>query len=139
VAQQADSPRTRATGSIDVKTYDDQPYDVPGEGPSLHRINVTETFSGDIAGEGRVEFLQAVRPDGSASFVGIERVVGTLAGRAGSFLLQDQGTLVNQLVTGQWFVVPGSGTGALTGLRGEGGFTAQLGQGAQITLDYWFE
>lgn len=139
MTQQAEPRRTRATGSIEVKTYDDRPYDEPGEGPSLHRISVTETFSGDIAGEGHVEFLQAVRRDGSASFVGLERVAGTLAGRAGAFLLQDQGTLVDQLVSGQWFVVPGSGSGALAGLRGEGGFTAQLGQSAQITLDYWFE
>jgi hypothetical protein len=35
--------------------------------------------------------------------------------------------------------VPGSGTGELRGLRGEGGFEAQLGEGANITLDYWFE
>jgi hypothetical protein len=37
------------------------------------------------------------------------------------------------------FVIPGSGTGGLAGLRGEGGFTANLGEGADITLDYWFE
>jgi hypothetical protein len=35
--------------------------------------------------------------------------------------------------------VPGSGTGELAGLRGEGGFNAELGQSADITLDYWFE
>jgi Protein of unknown function (DUF3224) len=43
------------------------------------------------------------------------------------------------VVSGTWFVVPGSGTGELTGLRGEGGFTANLGEGADVTLDYWFE
>ncbi len=42
-------------------------------------------------------------------------------------------------VSGDWFVVPGSGTGELAGLRGEGGFSAVLDQGAEITLDYWFE
>ena len=115
MTHQADVRRTRATGTITVKTYDDRPYDEPGEVPSLHRTSVVETFSGDIAGEGRAEFLQAEAQDGSASFVGMERVVGTLAGRAGSFLLQDQGTVVNQLVSGRWFVVPGSGTGALAG------------------------
>ena len=43
------------------------------------------------------------------------------------------------IVSGDWFVVPGSGTGELTGLRGEGGFRANLGEGAQVHLDYWFE
>jgi len=99
------------------------------------RINLLS----DIVGEGRVEFLQAVRPDGSASFVGLERVVGKVGGQSGSFVLQDSGTLKAKKVTGTWFVVPGSGTGQLKGLRGEGGFSADLGQHAKITLDYWFE
>jgi hypothetical protein len=43
------------------------------------------------------------------------------------------------VVSGEWFVIPGSGTGGLAGLRGEGGFRANLGEGAQVHLDYWFE
>ena len=69
----------------------------------------------------------------------MERVVGAVGGRSGGFVFQDQGTLEDQTVSGTWFVVPGSGTGELNGLRGEGGFTAALGQHAKITLDYWFE
>jgi len=53
-------------------------------------------------------------------------------------VLQDAGTLAGTVVKGNWFVVPGSGTGELVGLRGEGGFTAELGQHASITLDYRF-
>jgi hypothetical protein len=131
--------KTHATGKIDVKTYEPQPYEGIDDGPNLVEIHVTETFSGDIEGDGVVRFLQAVRKDGSASFVGIERVTGKIAGRRGSFLLQDAGTLEGNTVKGDWFVVPGSGTGELSGLRGEGGFTAALGEGADITLDYWFE
>lgn len=41
-------------------------------------------------------------------------------------------------VTGSWFVVPGAGTGELTGLRGDGGFDAPLGQHAEARIDYWF-
>ena len=130
---------TRAAGRIEVKTYEPQPYDEVDDGPTLAEIHVTETFSGDIEGEGVVRFLQAVRDDGSATFVGIERVTGTIARRQGSFLLQDAGTLEGSTVKGDWFVIPGSGTGELAGLRGEGGFEAELGQHASITLDYWFE
>jgi len=128
-----------ATGMITVKTYNALPYDEPPNGPKLMRTHVTETFSGDIEADGAVEFLQVVQSDGSASFVGIERVTGTLGGRAGTFVLQDEGTVSGSVVAGTWFVVPGSGTGELTGLRGKGGFTADLGKGAAITLDYWFE
>jgi hypothetical protein len=131
--------KTHATGRIEVKTYEPQPYDDVDDGPDLVEIHVTETFSGDIKGEGVVRFLQAIREDGSASFVGIERVTGSIAERRGSFLLQDAGTLEGNLVKGDWFVIPGSGTGELAGLRGEGGFEAELGQHASITLDYWFE
>jgi hypothetical protein len=85
--------KTHATGRIDVRTYEPQPYEDVDEGPNLVEIHVSETFSGDIEGEGVVRFLQAVRKDGSASFVGIERVTGSIEGRTGSFLLQDAGTL----------------------------------------------
>ena len=131
--------KTRATGRIEVKTYEPQPYDEIDGGPNLVEIHVTETFSGDIEGDGAVRFLQAVREDTSASFVGIERVSGSIAGKEGSFLLQDAGTLEGNTVKGDWFVIPGSGTGELGGLRGDGGFEAELGQHASITLDYWFE
>ena len=129
----------RASGHIEVKTYVPSPFDEIKDGPALVEIQVTETFSGDIQGEGTVRFIQAASGDGSASFVGIERVRGSLAGRQGSFLLQDSGTLVGKEVNGTWFVVPRSGTGQLTGLRGDGGFKARLGQNATIWLDYYFE
>jgi hypothetical protein len=131
--------RQHARGTIAVKTYEPTPYDELTEAPALVEIHVTETFSGDLAGEGTVRFLQAIRPDGSASFCGIERIQGTLGDHQGTFLLQDSGTLAGSLVTGSWFVVAGSATGDLAGLRGEGGFEAQLGQNATWTLDYWFE
>jgi hypothetical protein len=130
---------TRATAKIEVHAYEPITYQDSGGGTDLVEIHVTEAFHGDIEGEGVVRFLQAVRADGSASFVGIERVTGSIAGRSGTFLLQDAGTVADHVVSGTWFVIPGSGTGGLAGLRGEGGFTANLGEGADVTLDYWFE
>ncbi len=133
------SGRTTARGTIEVSVWQPDPYDEPAEGPGLVRVHVEEAFAGDIVGSGVATFLQVMRADGSASFCGVERVVGSIAGRAGSFVLQDTGTLAGGNVSGTWFVVEGSGTGELNGLRGEGGFKAALGQSAEITLDYWFE
>jgi Protein of unknown function (DUF3224) len=133
------SAKTRASAVITVHKYEPAAYDEPADRPVLTRIHVEESFSGEISGEGVVEFLQAASADGSATFVGIERVTGTLGGRTGTFLLQDAGTVQGSIVSGDWFVVPGSGTGQLAGLRGEGGFRANLGENAQIHLDYWFE
>src|SRR5579872_5470395 len=131
--------RTRASAVITVRAYEPVPYDEPAQGPVLTRIHAEESFSGDIAGDGVVEFLQAAQADGTASFVGIERVSGAVGGRAGTFLLQDAGTVGGNVVSGDWFVIPGSGTGELTGLRGTGGFRANLGESAQVHLDYWFD
>src|SRR5258708_14768182 len=96
---------TRANAVITVHKYEPVAYDEPAEGPVLTRIHVEESFSGDIAGHGVVEFLQAAQADGSASFVGIERVTATVADRAGTFLLQDAGTVEASIVSGTWFVI----------------------------------
>jgi Protein of unknown function (DUF3224) len=133
------TPKTHAVGRIEVQSYEPRVYDQVEGGPDVAEIHVSESFHGDIEGEGVVRFLQVSRADGSASFVGMERVRGRIAQRSGTFLLQDAGTLKAGTVSGEWFVIPGSGTGQLHGLRGEGGFSAELGQGADITLDYWFE
>jgi hypothetical protein len=130
---------TRVNAVITVHKYEPAAYEEPAEGGVLNRIHVEESFSGDIEGDGVAEFLQLYRADGTASFVGMERVSGTVAGRTGTFLLQDAGIVEGNVVSGEWFVVPGSGTGELTGLRGTGGFRANLGEGAQVTLDHWFE
>jgi len=131
--------KTRANAVITVHKYEPSAYDEPAEGLALTRIHVEESFSGDVTGDGVAEFLQAARADGSASFAGIERVTGAVGGREGTFLLQDAGTVQDNVVSGDWFVIPGSGTGQLARLRGTGGFRAKLGEGAQVHLDYWFE
>jgi hypothetical protein len=133
------SQRTRAEAKIAVQTYDPELYDESPGAPALVRIHVEEQFSGDIEGAGVANFLQVSLAEDSASFVGLERVTGRIGERSGTFVLQDEGTLEGTTVSGRWFVVPGSGTAELEGLRGEGGFTAQLGEGAEVTLDYWFE
>ena len=131
--------KRRATGHTQVESYEPSAYDETPDGPSLLEIRVRETFSGDIEGEGTARVIQAARKDGSATLVGIERVRGAVGGHKGSFLLQTTGTLSGKELEAEWFVVPDSGTGELKGLRGEGGFKAQLGEHGSIWLDYYFE
>ena len=75
----------------------------------------------------------------AANFVGLERIVGRLGDRSGSFVLQHSGTFEGGTAKATWFVVPGSGTGDLRGLRGEGGFASGHANSYLITLDYDFE
>jgi len=134
-----DEKKQRATGQTNVKTYVPTPFDEIAEGPSLVEVQLSETFSGDIAGESTVRVIQAAGKDGSMSFVGLQRVRGSIAGRTGSFLLQPSGAVVGKETRAEWFVVRGSGTGDLKGLRGDGGFKAQLGEQGSYWLDYYFE
>jgi hypothetical protein len=102
-------------------------------------IHLTETFTGDMEGESAVRALQVLRVDRSASLVSMQRFRGRLGGRQGTFVLQGTETVRNGKIRATWFVVPGSGTDDLSGLRGEGGFEGDFGKGSDGTLDYWFE
>ena len=118
-----------AKARFTLKTWDEKPYSESEGLPKLTRAAVTKTFSGDIEGEGHVEYLMVYRSDGSATFVGLERIVGQLAGKAGSFVLQRTGTFEHGLAAESYVVVAGSGTGELHSLRGEG--TSAVGHGAE--------
>jgi hypothetical protein len=102
-------------------------------------IRLSETFTGEIDGESTVRALEVRRDDQPASLVSMQRFRGKLAGRQGTFVLQGQEIVKNGKIKATWFVVPGSGTGELSGLRGEGGFEGDFGKGSDGTLDYWFE
>jgi hypothetical protein len=102
-------------------TVDMKPQDEPGvaEGVSLGRMSLDKRFEGDLAGTGKGEMLTALTPiKGSAGYVAIERVTGTLHGKSGSFVLQHSGTMDQGAQQLAITVVPGSGTGALAGIAG---------------------
>ena len=63
-----------------------------------------------------------------AGYAGYERVVGSLGGRSGSFVLRLAGGFEQGAARTDWTVVEGSGTGELAGLQGEGGYVAKQGE-----------
>lgn len=137
---------TRATATFETKTWDEQPYsEIDGAG-KLSRVSATDVFRGDIEAAAVTAYVMTYREDGSGSFVGLQRVAGRLDQRSGSFVLQHSGAFKGDadpsttVITATWTVVPDSGTGELTGLRGEGGYVwdGQHGQGTPCTLDYDF-
>lgn len=122
--------RTRVRAMITVHSSEAELYD---------QIRLRETFSGDLEGESPVRALQVLREDKSACLVSMQRFSGKLGGRQGTFVLQGSEIVENGAIKATWFVVPGSGTGDLSGLRGEGGFAGHFGKGSEGTRDYWFE
>jgi len=137
-ATTAPSTRARATATITVRHSEATPYDQIN-GPTLAELRLTETLTGDIEGESPVRALQLLLDDKSAYQASMQRVRGTLGSRRGTFVLQGAEIVRNGKISATWFVVPGSGTDELTGLRGEGGFTGEFGKGSEGTLEYWFE
>jgi Protein of unknown function (DUF3224) len=130
--------RARAKAKITVQSSQAKPYDQTA-GPALVEIRLRETFEGDIEGESPVRALEVLRDDKSSSLVSLQRFHGHLGGRWGTFVLQGSEIVQNGKIKATWFVVPGSGTGNLSGLRGEGGFEGDFGKGSDGWLDYWFE
>jgi len=127
---------TQAMGTFEIKNWDEKTYEEIGGGAKLTRASVKKSFRGDIEGEGRIEYLMAYREDGTASYVGLERIVGRLGGKTGSFVLQHVGTFEGGVAKTTFTIVPGSGTGELRGLKGEGRFAVGHEPPFPMTLDY---
>ena len=125
-----------ANARFAIKSWDEHPYSEGQDLPKLTRASVMKTFTGDIEGEGHVEYLMMYRGDGSATFVGLERFIGRVGGKSGTFVLQRSGVFENGQAKESYSVVAGSGTGELVGLRGEG--RSDVGHGLEhpFSLDY---
>ena len=123
--------------SWDEKTWEGQPY-TEVTGAKLTRAEVAYTYQGDLTGDSTLQYLMFYRADGTGHAIALERIEGTLGGRRGSFVLQHSGTFAAQGVAGALMVLPGSGTGELAGLRGEGQLIVQE-QPWSIELDYVVE
>ena len=136
--QSRTEPRRRATAKITVRNSEARPYDQTA-GPDLVEIRLVETFTGEMERVSPVRALQVLREDGAAHLVSMQRFSGKLGGRQGSFVLQGVELVARGRIEATWFVVPGSGTGELARLRGEGGFEGAFGKGSEGWLEYWFE
>ena len=134
-----DQMRSTAQTVFKITKWDEQPYSEEDGERKLTRASITKTYQGDIQGQASLEYLMMYREDGSASFVGLERIKGQLGGRSGSFVLQHIGTFEGGTVRVALTVVPGSGTGELSGLLGEGDFEAGHAESFPLTLNYAFD
>lgn len=129
-----------ATGTFAIQRWDEDQWAQVEGGPKLTHASVVAAYKGDIEGEGTSQSLMRYADESTAAYAGLERIVGRLGGRSGSFVLEATGTYENGTATTTWTVVAGSGTGELAGLRGSGGYAAGHGQNdVEYRLDYRFE
>ena len=125
----------QATGSFEL-TMKAPPA---GEGAgrlAVGRMLLDKQYSGDLVGTGQGEMLSAGNPaSGSAGYVAIEHVTGTIGSLSGSFALQHAGVMHagdSQLAIS---IVPGSGTGDFAGMAGTLKID-MVGRQHMYTLDY---
>ena len=106
------------------------------DGSTLGRMALDKTYAGDLAGTGKGAMLSALTSvQGSAGYVALERVSGTLHGRRGSFVLQHDGLMTRGARQLSIVVVPDSGSGELAGLAGR--MDIQIADGKHYyTFDY---
>jgi hypothetical protein len=125
----------RATGPFEVKLEPLPAYNAESAS-LLGRMSLDKLFHGDLEATSKGEMLTAMSAvKGSAAYVAVERVTGTLKGKSGSFALQHSGTMTRggqQLVI---TVVPDSGTGELEGLAGVMSIEIVAGKHSYV-LDY---
>jgi hypothetical protein len=109
---------TYAKGTFEVRLTPQGQQDKSQES-TLGRMSIEKQFHGDLEATSKGEMLSAgTSVKGSAGYVAIERVSGTLQGRTGSFVLQHSGTMTRGAPQLTISVVPDSGTGQLAGLAG---------------------
>jgi hypothetical protein len=106
----------RASGTFEVKlTPQDDGPDAP-----IGRMTIDKQFHGDLSATGKGQMVMSSSPSvsGSAGYVAIEKVTGTLHGRHGTFYLQHSGTMTRGVGELTITVIPDSGTDELLNLRG---------------------
>jgi hypothetical protein len=113
-----------ADAHFTIQSWDEKPFAELEGGGKLTRAKVAQAFTGDLEGEGAVEYLMAYRPDGTADYVGLLRFTGRLSGRAGSLVMRLTGSFDGALARTELEVVPGAGTGALARVTGRATFVA---------------
>jgi hypothetical protein len=116
-AFQKEPAMNHASGTFDVKLVP-QSDDKNGDA-ALGRMTIDKQFHGDLEGTSKGQMLTGMTDvKGSAGYVAIEKVSGTLKGRTGTFILQHTGTMNRGVPQLTITVVPDSGTGQLAGITG---------------------
>lgn len=110
----------KVTGEFNVKLNPIEGYAKGIDGVNLGRMSIDKTFTGELDATSTGEMLSAMTTtQGSAGYVAIEQVVGTLAGKQGSFVLQHFGTMDKGQDSLILNVIPDSGSNELEGLSGK--------------------
>jgi hypothetical protein len=128
--------REHAEGTFEVTSWEETPTKELEGALKVSVASIGQRFSGGIEADTVADTVMTYQDDGTADFVGYQRVVGQIGGRKGSFVLQSIGTYDGNEARSEFSVVPGSGTGDLAGIDGKGAGSAPPGTSGIFQLDY---
>jgi hypothetical protein len=124
---------TRVSATFEITEWDERPFDEDLDLAKLTKASVGKKYAGDIEGGSVTEWLMAYQADGSAVFVGLERIKGTVGGRRGSLFVQHVGTFADGAANAVLSVV--SGTGELIAVTGDGVLVADPSGRVTLNID----
>ena len=124
-----------ATGTFEITGMHEDPWGREEDQPRLTRAGGTQRFSGDIEGDGVVEWL-ACYVNGQARLVGLQRIEGRVGTNDGSFVIEATSDHDGKQSSGTWRILDGTGSGELAGISGDGTFEATGGRTVSYRLDY---
>lgn len=128
------------TGTIESKSWDESSFIEVENGPQIKNANGIDLYHGDLEAEAKWSGVVVYKANGTGSFTSMQNITGKVDGRSGSFVLQVNGSTDETGMTkGVLSIVPGSQTGDLTTLNGNGNFQFQYGGESSYTLDCTFE
>jgi hypothetical protein len=119
--------------TFEISGWDETPFD-DGVGVSkLTEALVNKSYSGGVEGDSTTKWLMAYAPDKTATYVGVERIRGTVSGKRGSLVLLHDGVFSNGAATGTLRVI--GGTDQLKDATGTGAFRADPAGSIELDLD----
>jgi hypothetical protein len=124
----------RVSAKFEIAAWDEEQFDETEGLAKLSGAAVQRTYTGDIEGTSTTRWLMAYAPDETASFVGLERIKGTVAGKKGSLVLRHVGAFENGAATATLTVL--SGTDELSSVSGDGDFTADPAGSVELNLTF---
>lgn len=125
-----------AASSFTVTSWEEQPFDGPSDGLKITQAIVSTNFVGDITGVGSVIYIMKHQDNGTANFIGLQQINGSIGNLKGSFAIEQNGFFDGKEAKGTCIIKKGSGTGDFTNLDGQGEFIAPMGKEGSLKLIY---
>ena len=125
-----------ATANFTVTAWEEQPFDGETNGVKITQALVSKSYNGSINGMGSVIYIMNHASDGTATFIGLQQINGTLNEKNGSFAIEQTGSFDGKEVQGTFIVKEGSGTGELSTISGKGTFIAPIGKIGTLQLEF---